>query len=73
MFQKGRGEQPIKYKEEVLKIYPTAKWEKNEYLGMGAIMVDGKRVSEVYKVAWKAWENAYYVYQNKSLDELFKY
>ena len=73
MFQKGRGEQPIKYKEEVLKIYPTAKWVMENRLRSGAIMVDNKRISEVYRVAWQAWESAYNVHKNDSLKELFKY
>lgn len=58
MFQRGRGEQSIKYKAEVLKKFPYAYWYANGKWG-GAIMNDGKRISEVYKVAWQAWEDAW--------------
>jgi hypothetical protein len=64
MFQKGRPEQQIKYKQEVLKIRPDATWYKLNGIG-GAIMSRTKRISEVYNVAWKAWEDAYYKLQSK--------
>lgn len=64
MFQRGRGEQPIKYKKEVKKKYPYAYWYKIHSVG-GAILDGGKRISEVYNTAWQAWENAYYTMLDK--------
>lgn len=63
MFQKGRGEQTIKYKAEVLKVYPKAKWLSIQK--MGAIHNGVKRISDVEHIAWKAWESAYWRSQNK--------
>jgi hypothetical protein len=71
MFQKGRGEQAIKHKEEVLKKHPDAMWYGVSINGgrpEGAIMVGRNRVSEVYRVAWKAWEDAYWrLIENKEV------
>lgn len=69
MLQKGIGEQPIKYKEEVQKVYRDARWFVMNIGGksQGAIMSNSKggRLSECFSVAWKAWEDAYYSIQNK--------
>lgn len=73
MFQKGRPPQEVSYKEEVLKIFPNAKFEKVNYgsFSMGAIYNDNKRISEPEKAAYKAWESAYYTHKNKT--NLFQY
>lgn len=63
MFQRGRPEQPIKYKAEVLKIEPNARLYKN-VIGC-AIIVREKRVSDVYRAPWKCWESAYYYLTNQ--------
>jgi hypothetical protein len=73
MLQRGRGEQTIKYKAEVLKVFPDAKWKSIFISGQatglnrsfGAISNGDARVSEVYRVAWKAWEDAYWKIKNK--------
>lgn len=73
MFQKGRAEQEIKYRAEVLKLYPGAKCEfvRSGSFNMCAIWHNNKRISEPEKVAWKAWESAYYAHLNKT--DLFQY
>jgi hypothetical protein len=75
MLQKGRGKQEIEYKKEVLNTYPSAKWVciKQGSFNMGAIMVDNKRISHPYKIAYKAWESAYYIIKTNSFDELYNY
>jgi len=65
MFQRGRCESQIKYKAEVLKVHPEAKYERSKHdingsSSWGAIYLHGKRVSEVYRSAEQCWSSAYY-------------
>lgn len=68
MFQRGRPEQPIKCKQEVLKIFPAAKYASRFIPGaamglnrrIGAIMNGEARISGTFNCAWKCWEDCYY-------------
>lgn len=59
MFQRGRGKQIISHKAEVLTLFPNANWYHNQQISGGAIYNGDTRISEVYNVAWRAWESAY--------------